>query len=450
MMDAYPPYTDIHHLVPMSGLTNTYDAYDPSLPADHPFVTRASHFQFQMTPLEQAKAREVMTPQPWWKGDDTSLTMAYYPPGFSAYPDRVASWNSGVSTISDPQSPRSSNSGSVPALNYIASPGFPQEEIPISTVDESTGYPAPDGLVDMDASMVLPKSQYDISLTHRASFETDFDHWSGSQSDRNVTPEQQWPSPLPSDMAFPQPVRRSKGRPTGSASSASKGVRKSTPERRPTSAPGRNRRRRGVARASSSGEPSRIFVCSFAPYGCESTFVSKNEWKRHVTSQHLQLGFYRCDVGKCSAHVHAHSSTLLSTQPSTATPGQPNDFNRKDLFTQHQRRMHAPWLQSGQRRAPTDAEHASFEASLEEVRQRCWVGLRTPPQQSHCGFCQEVFKGDGSWDVRMEHIGRHYERDDRQASEEEDLALREWGLKEGILTLVDGSPRLASLVGVGM
>ncbi|KAJ5081117.1 hypothetical protein N7456_013355 [Penicillium angulare] len=466
MMESYPPFTDIHHAVPMmSGNPHhhqTYDAHDHSLPSDHPFVTRASQFQFHLSPFEQAKSAEILTPQPWWKTENQHFGMGYFPPEFSSYTEGISPWNSEISTISDPQSPRSSNSGSVPGMNCIASPGYRQDEITISTVDESTGYPAPNGLVEIDPSMVLPGTQpFDVPLDHRPPFEADFDPWSGSQSDRNVTPEQQWPSPLPSDpMAFPQPqsqIRRSKGRPAG-PTSASKGIRKSTSERRPTSAPGRNRRRRGAASNTGSGSTPRTFVCSFAPYGCESTFVSKNEWKRHVTSQHLQLGFYRCDVGKCSVH-HAHSTSTSSspvphsrTNSNTPTPGQPNDFNRKDLFTQHQRRMHAPWLQSGRRRAPEDAEHAAFEASLEEVRQRCWVGLRTPPLQSHCGFCNEVFSGEGSWDVRMEHIGRHFEREDREAlgDEVEDLALQEWGLNEGILTLVDGKCRLASLVGVGL
>lgn len=48
----------------------------------------------------------------------------------------------------------------------------------------------------------------------------------------------------------------------------------------------------------------------------------------------------------------------------------------------------------------------------------------------------------------MEHVGRHFERDERSSlgKELEDLSLREWGLKEGILTDVDGECRLATLV----
>ena len=338
-------------------------------------------------------------------------------------------------------------------MNCVPSPDCREELSIPSLVEDRTGYPAPDGLVDTEKSIGDAKPRLaEAQLHYRLSTERqDLDSWSSSQSDRNVTPEQQWStsaaSHLAKPVALPQSVRRVKNR-TASTSR----VCKST-EKRPSSGSGRNRRRRGVM--SADGTNSRVFVCSFAPYGCESTFVSKNEWKRHVTSQHLQLGFYRCDVGKCNAHCHQNSPRhFFSPQSppkstSTVSPGQPNDFNRKDLFTQHQRRMHAPWLQSGQRRTPTDAEHAAFETSLEEVRQRCWHGLRQPPMQSYCGFCKETFSGEGSWDTRMEHVGRHFEREDQQTlgKEAEDVALREWGLNEGILTIVDGKCRLASLVG---
>jgi hypothetical protein len=51
----------------------------------------------------------------------------------------------------------------------------------------------------------------------------------------------------------------------------------------------------------------------------------------------------------------------------------------------------------------------------------------------------------------MEHVGRHFEREDPAClgDEVEDLALREWGLREGILTFLDGQVCLASLVETG-
>lgn len=466
-MESYVQYTEIPHMMPMTGLSApSYETYDSSLPADHPFVSRATQFQYHISNVEDhPKPHDnACNVQPWWKAEEQSFEMGYIPPDLT-YADRFSPWNSGISTISDPQSPRSSNSSSLPAMtrSCIPSPGFQQDDIAIGAGDEQVGYPIPDGLVDLDHSMIAKPPIFEITPDHRSPFEQDFDAWSGSQSDRNVTPNQSYPSPaLDDSLAFPAPNRRSSRHLTATSTPAStissSRVRKSSTKRQ-TSTQGRGNRRRGV-KTTGENSSSRTFVCSFAPYGCESTFVSKNEWKRHVTSQHLQLGFYRCDVGKCSVHLHASSNHFLSPSPSsdphsrTATPppGQPNDFNRKDLFTQHQRRMHAPWIASGRRRVPSDSEHAAFEASLEEVRRRCWYGLRQTPLQSHCGFCQETFSGEGSWDVRMEHVGRHFEREDRQAlgEEQEDVALREWGLCEGILTMTDGQYRLASLVGPEM
>ncbi|KAJ5453973.1 uncharacterized protein N7458_004929 [Penicillium daleae] len=440
-MDSYPPFTEFPHILPISGVSSQqYDAYDHSLPSDHAFVTRASQFQFHLTsPFDQTKARDASSvTQPWWKDDDPSISMNYIAPEFPVSADRFSPWNSEISTISDPQSPRSSNGGSLPGMNCIASSHYYHDDLPMTTTNEQAGYPAPDSLVNIDTTTFLSKpGVFEVQPDHRSSFETDLDPWSGSQSDRNGTPEQQWPSPLPIEtMSLPQPQRRAKPRP------APKSRVRKTNEIRSTSTTIRTGRRRAATSSRHMGAIAHSFP--------------KNEWKRHVTSQHLKLGFYRCDVGKCSIHSHASTSNAFlpaSKSPRSRTcsppPGQPNDFNRKDLFTQHQRRMHAPWLQAGQRRIPTDAEHTEFEAGLEEVRQRCWHGLRTLPQRSHCGFCKEIFSGEGSWDARMEHVGRHFEREERQAlgHEEEDLALRAWGLREGILTIVgEGRCRLASLV----
>ncbi|KAL2009429.1 hypothetical protein VTN00DRAFT_5236 [Thermoascus crustaceus] len=194
----------------------------------------------------------------------------------------------------------------------------------------------------------------------------------------------------------------------------------------------------------------RLFVCSFSRYGCGSTFVSKNEWKRHVVSQHLQLGYYRCDVGSCNVSKSPQNRRVggnTKDNGSSSSAGgnrMPNDFNRKDLFTQHQRRMHAPWLNES--RTPTQEERNAFELSLEEVRTRCWHEERQPPQQSQCGFCKQKFTGRHSWDGRMEHVGKHFEKGEWQG-EAEDIDLRAWALKEGIICPVGKDQwRLSSLV----
>ncbi|KKY14959.1 putative c2h2 finger domain [Phaeomoniella chlamydospora] len=179
------------------------------------------------------------------------------------------------------------------------------------------------------------------------------------------------------------------------------------------------------------GAERRRFICSFSHYGCASAFVNKNEWKRHVLSQHLQLGFYRCDIGDCvptSSHVTSRRNSSGQVEAGY------NDFNRKDLFTQHLRRMHTPWrtqLSGGRPIEPTTAEKNEFEASLEDIRQRCWQERRDPPERSVCGFCNQIFEGKGSWEDRMEHVGRHHERDEEDESEDEELT--EYAFREGII-----------------
>lgn len=190
------------------------------------------------------------------------------------------------------------------------------------------------------------------------------------------------------------------------------------------------RARKSPGSGAKRSEPAkRKFICSFSHYGCDVALSSKNEWKRHVSIQHLQLGFYRCDVGSCNPDLNPN------------VPGHKrvyNDFNRKDLFTQHHRRMHKP--ESGPGSGPYPPTNAdakdwrAFEDSLEDVRNRCWVEKRKPPQRSTCGFCGRVFEGDGSWNERMEHVGGHFSRDIVEAKEErEDEDLTNWAVQEGII-----------------
>lgn len=202
----------------------------------------------------------------------------------------------------------------------------------------------------------------------------------------------------------------------------------------------------------------RQFKCSFAEYGCDSVFAAKNEWKRHVSSQHLQLGFYRCDVDKCnikhqhpnqhnrphhkknrSNHHHHRSSSSSSDDAASLTA---NDFNRKDLFTSHLRRMHAPWAaqeRATDSRSPSARERETFEKSLDHIRERCWHQQREPPLHSQCGICGQEFQGEQSWDDRMEHVGRHYERDEAQPEQEmEDAFLRKWAIEQNIILPAEG------------
>ena len=183
---------------------------------------------------------------------------------------------------------------------------------------------------------------------------------------------------------------------------------------------------------------SRPFICSFSHYGCESRFSSKNEWKRHVSTQHLQLGFYRCDTGTCNPDDR---SSVCGNRVF-------NDFNRKDLFIQHHRRMHTPWTPAN--KPPSKKMNDDFEEGLEAVRQRCWHVTRQAPKKSCCIFCPVRFDGDSAWEERMEHIGKHFEKAEREKQDigegEEDPELRMWALEQAIV--VDAGHRGCWLEGL--
>ena len=131
VMDPFLPFTGIPNTLPITCTSGeTFESTDSSLSPNHHFVARpSSQFQFPAT-IKEPKASEAMghslTPhtQPWWGHEEPSFTMAYFSQEMPAYTDRFSHWNSTVSTISDPQSPRSSISGSIPGLSSTASPAY--------------------------------------------------------------------------------------------------------------------------------------------------------------------------------------------------------------------------------------------------------------------------------------------------------------------------------------
>ncbi|KAK0920429.1 hypothetical protein LTR91_002619 [Friedmanniomyces endolithicus] len=182
----------------------------------------------------------------------------------------------------------------------------------------------------------------------------------------------------------------------------------------------------------------RAFPCPFAQYGCASTFGSKNEWKRHVCTQHLRLGYWRCD--QCPNGDR-----------------RPNDFNRKDLFVQHVRRMHPVSAEAKKAAAAVSKSRPARvgggggnrggykddgdELVLDTMRMRCYREMRKAPARSGCLFCDQVFAGANSWDERMEHIGRHLEAAKKDGEDGEsvdpstwlvDEITEGWLLKEGL------------------
>ncbi|KXX79282.1 Zinc finger protein ZIC 5 [Madurella mycetomatis] len=195
----------------------------------------------------------------------------------------------------------------------------------------------------------------------------------------------------------------------------------------------------------------RPFNCVFDFAGCDSTFASKNEWKRHVSSQHLLLHYWLCTGRGCCKASNAENpsyTTALSTRsktnadasPSPDQPAAPNGsiFNRKDLFTQHLKRMHAPQeikhIISGSPSPPPSTSSkktpvhqsskqphspeisrllAEWDRRLQDLHTRCIRARCQLPQHMTCpvpGCDVQPFNGDDAWNLRMEHVAKHMER----------------------------------------
>lgn len=158
----------------------------------------------------------------------------------------------------------------------------------------------------------------------------------------------------------------------------------------------------------------RPFLCTFYFANCAQTFGSKNEWKRHVFSQHLQLHYWRCDHDDCAERKAF--------------------FNRKDLFGQHLKRMHGPNISTA-KNSPLMKNWLSQE--IPQIQERCRKVRRSPPDWSKCGYCSKEFKGEGSWDQRMEHVGKHYEKNNYKNIDPKawvmDEGLVEWAIGVGIV-----------------
>ena len=171
----------------------------------------------------------------------------------------------------------------------------------------------------------------------------------------------------------------------------------------------------------------RPFPCAFSFAGCTSTFGSKNEWKRHIASQHLCLTYYRC-----------------SSCPQSTVEGKGNEFNRKDLFTQHLRRMHAPFAIKKAIAKGDSKLQLEWETHVKDMQASCLVIRRQPPQRSACpkADCANVFEGTGSWDDWTEHVGRHMEKGEAGRLGVDRLLAR-WALEQGIIERKeDGEYRL--------
>ncbi|KAH6690309.1 hypothetical protein F5X68DRAFT_68887 [Plectosphaerella plurivora] len=173
----------------------------------------------------------------------------------------------------------------------------------------------------------------------------------------------------------------------------------------------------------------RPFPCAFSFAGCNSTFGSKNEWKRHIASQHLCFTYYRC-----------------SACPHSTIEGKGNEFNRKDLFTQHLRRMHAPFAIKKTLAKADSKIQSEWDGHVKDMQQTCLITRRRPPQRAACPKtdCSSTFEGPSSWDEWTEHVGRHMEKGEGTDLGVDGL-LAKWALEEGIIERRDdGEYRLCA------
>ncbi|KAF2830970.1 hypothetical protein CC86DRAFT_377896 [Ophiobolus disseminans] len=148
------------------------------------------------------------------------------------------------------------------------------------------------------------------------------------------------------------------------------------------------------------------FPCILAGYGCTDVFASKNEWRQHISTRHIKVGYWQCDMCKPS-----------------------EDFVRKDIFTQHLRRTHmAPKMST-----PNATQWPVTEDNIAEHQLRCYKHLRNEPTQSTCQICGEAFDGPSIWQYALEHQGRHLEKKVGTAWKEDPI-FTAYLLEEGIIT----------------
>ncbi|TDZ58541.1 hypothetical protein CTRI78_v005279 [Colletotrichum trifolii] len=187
----------------------------------------------------------------------------------------------------------------------------------------------------------------------------------------------------------------------------------------------------------------RPFVCIFNFAGCPSTFASKNEWKRHVSSQHLALQYWLCTQEGCSKTTNPPASRRSSSSSCSVSPKPPvlpngAIFNRKDLYTQHVRRMHVPpnVRKAQKQKKPTpewDERLKSLQSDAEQTRCELPRHMRCPARG-----CPIEFNGPQAWDERMEHVARHLESaaDGKEPmvcfGGQEDLTLTNWASSDQV------------------
>ena len=116
---------------------------------------------------------------------------------------------------------------------------------------------------------------------------------------------------------------------------------------------------------------------------------------------------------------------------------EPATFNRKDLIGQHLKRMHCPFAKKSPVSAAEKAERDKWvRQEIPKAQERCFRKLRDPPTECSCEICgpSVVFQGQGAWEAKLVHMGKHYEDNDRPGPFE-DTGFIAWALKHKIVEL---------------
>ena len=149
--------------------------------------------------------------------------------------------------------------------------------------------------------------------------------------------------------------------------------------------------------------PDSRFPCLLQRYGCESLFGTKNDWKRHIATIHMKVDSWICKIPDCTS------------------PNQERRHYRKDHLQQHIKRIHG-------------------NLCIDKI-ETCYERYREPPATAVCIHCSEdgitasTFTGPSAWDLNVDHIGDHLEKQIELRSEPfEDPYLKEWLMKHRMLT----------------
>jgi hypothetical protein len=120
----------------------------------------------------------------------------------------------------------------------------------------------------------------------------------------------------------------------------------------------------------------RPYGCTFAK--CPKKFGSKNDWKRHETSQHFQLEVWKCSEPKSSNPTEKCGNSSRDRAPF-----------KKHMMSEHNR---------------------SEGDELDQLLEKYHLG-RNCESRFWCGFCEEIMDvkqtGLTAWKERYDHIDNH-------------------------------------------